>query len=251
MPEGPGERSAHAYRLSGGIAAKVDELEKERTQISWMKSDMDDKYAQQNQVVNQIKAQQAQLQKVRAQVASDQAQVAAIVAEFQLELQQMEAQRAQVQAQLQSLLAEAARAGSTGHFIWPMGGVITQGFGCTPYPFEIFDPSCPSLHFHTGIDIATGYGTPVHASDGGIVHNLSMWCGGGLCGYGYYVIIVHRGGFSTLYGHLSGYAAPDGSQVGQGQVIGYEGSSGNSTGAHLHFEIDINGQPVNPLAYLP
>jgi murein DD-endopeptidase MepM/ murein hydrolase activator NlpD len=65
------------------------------------------------------------------------------------------------------------------------------------------------------------------------------------------VIVVHRGGFTTLYGHLSGYAVADGSQVGQGQVIGYEGSSGNSTGAHLHFEIDINGSPVNPLAYLP
>jgi murein DD-endopeptidase MepM/ murein hydrolase activator NlpD len=65
------------------------------------------------------------------------------------------------------------------------------------------------------------------------------------------VIIVHAGGFTSLYGHMSGWAIPDGTQVNQDTVIGYEGSTGASTGPHLHFEIDLNGFPVDPLAYLP
>ena len=68
---------------------------------------------------------------------------------------------------------------------------------------------------------------------------------------GHYVVIVHAGGFISLYGHLSAYAIADGTQVDKDAVIGYEGSTGNSTGPHLHFEIDLGGTPVDPLAYLP
>ena len=94
----------------------------------------------------------------------------------------------------------------------------------------------------------------MRAADGGFVHNFTMtcsWTTAYLCGYGHYIIIVHANGFATLYGHLSNYAQANGSEVVKGEVIGYEGSTGNSTGAHLHFEIDINGTPVNPLIYLP
>jgi murein DD-endopeptidase MepM/ murein hydrolase activator NlpD len=230
---------------------EVEKLRQERAAVEAIKADLDAKYAQQAAIVKQIKDQQAQLQASRAQRAQAEAQVAAIAAEFEKQLQQMEAQRAALRNQLQALIAESARAGSTGHFIWPMQGTITQGFGCTSYPFEIYDPSCPGLHFHTGIDIATDAGTPVHAADAGIAHDYTMNCGGYLCGYGQYVLVVHSGGFVSLYGHLSGYGVPDGTPVGQGTVIGYEGSTGNSTGPHLHFEIDLNGTPVNPFAYLP
>jgi murein DD-endopeptidase MepM/ murein hydrolase activator NlpD len=230
---------------------EMDELEAERRVITGIKADLDTKYDQQKEILSKIKAQQAQLKADRADRAAAKAKLAAIMAEFQQRLQEMQAQRAQLNAELGTLLAESARAGSTGRFIWPMNGYITQGFGCTPYVFEMYDPSCPSRHFHSGIDIAAYWGTPVHASDGGIVHNYSMWCGGYLCGYGHYVVIVHSNGYTSLYGHLSGYAVGDGTQVGQGAVIGYEGSTGNSTGPHLHFEIDHGGNPVNPLAYLP
>jgi len=230
---------------------EVVKLQEERAVIEAMKADIEAKYAQQAAIVKQIKDQQAQLQAQRAQRSQAEAQVAAIAAEFQKQLQEMEAQRAALKTQLQALIAESARAGSTGHFIWPMQGTITQGFGCTSYPFEIYDPSCPGLHFHTGVDIATDAGTPVHASDAGIAHNYTMSCGYGLCGYGQYVLVVHSGGFVSLYGHLSGYGQADGTAVGQGAVIGYEGSTGNSTGPHLHFEIDLNGSPVDPFAYLP
>jgi murein DD-endopeptidase MepM/ murein hydrolase activator NlpD len=232
---------------------QLAELQKERAAIEAMKADLEAKQAQQAQLVRQIQQQKAQLQAVRDQRAASEAKIAAIEAYFAQQLQQMEAQRATLQAQIAALAAESFRARSSGRWKWPMDGVITQGFGCTSYPFELYDPSCPQKHFHSGIDIANNYGTPVHASDGGIVHDYSMACtyGGGLCGYGLYVVIVHAGGFISLYGHLSSYAVADGTQVNQDTVIGYEGSTGNSTGPHLHFEIDLAGTPVDPLAYLP
>ena len=232
---------------------QVAELQKERAAIEAMKADLEAKKAEQARVVKQVQDQKAQLQAVRDQRAAREQQIAAIEAQFQKMLADAEAQRAALQAQIASLIHESLRARSSGKWKWPMDGVITQGFGCTSYPFEPFDPTCPSHHFHSGIDIATDYGTPVHASDGGIVHNFTMGClwGGGLCGYGRYVVMVHAGGFTTLYGHLSSWAVGDGVQVDKDTVIGYEGSTGNSTGPHLHFEMDLAGTPVDPLAYLP
>ena len=232
---------------------QVAELQKERAAIEAMKADLEAKKAEQARVVKQVQDQKAQLQAVRDQRAAREQQIAAIEAQFQRLLDDMEAQRAALQAQIASLIHESFRARSSGKWKWPMDGVITQGFGCTSYPFEPYDPTCPTHHFHSGIDIATDYGTPVHASDGGIVHNFTMGCGWGpgLCGYGRYVVMVHAGGFTTLYGHLSSWAVGDGVQVDKDTVIGYEGSTGNSTGAHLHFEIDLAGMPVDPLAYLP
>ncbi|HXN00447.1 MAG TPA: peptidoglycan DD-metalloendopeptidase family protein [Candidatus Dormibacteraeota bacterium] len=232
---------------------QVAELQKERAAIEVMKADLEAKKAEQARVVKQVQDQKAQLQAVRDQRAAREQQIAAIEAQFQQMLADAEAQRAALQAQIASLIHESFRARSSGKWKWPMDGVITQGFGCTSYPFEPFDPTCPSHHFHSGIDIATDYGAPVHASDGGIVHNFTMGClwGGGLCGYGRYVVMVHAGGFTTLYGHLSSWAVGDGVQVDKDTVIGYEGSTGNSTGPHLHFEMDLAGMPVDPLAYLP
>jgi murein DD-endopeptidase MepM/ murein hydrolase activator NlpD len=232
---------------------QMAELQKERAAIEGLKIDLEAKQAQQVQVVKQIQDQKNQLQAMRNQRAANEQQIAAIEARFQQQLADMEAQRQALQAQIASLIHESFRARSSGKWKWPIDGVITQGFGCTSYPFEPYDPTCPTKHFHSGIDIATDYGTPVHAADGGIVHNFSMGClwGGGLCGYGLYVVIVHAGGFASLYGHLSGWAVGDGVQVDKDAVIGYEGSTGNSTGPHVHFEIDLAGTPVDPLAYLP
>jgi len=232
---------------------QLAELQKERAAIEVMKADLEAKQAEQAQVVKQIKDQKAQLQTVRDQRAAREQQIAAIEAQFQRQLAEMQAQRAALQEQIAALIRESYRARSSGKWKWPMDGVITQGFGCTSYPFEPYEPSCPSKHFHSGLDIAADYGTPVHAADGGIVHNFTMGCswGSGLCGYGRYVVIVHAGGFTTLYGHLSSWAVGDGVQVDKDTVIGYEGSTGNSTGPHVHFEMDLAGMPVDPLAYLP
>jgi murein DD-endopeptidase MepM/ murein hydrolase activator NlpD len=133
------------------------------------------------------------------------------------------------------------------HFIWPVQGPITQPFGPTSWTME--PPGHGYAHFHTGLDIAAGYGTPVHAAAAGVVIHVG-WFSGANWGYGNCIIIVHNGTYSTLYGHLSGYAVSQNQYVQQGQVIGYEGSTGNSSGPHVHFEVRVNGEAVNPLAYL-
>lgn len=99
---------------------------------------------------------------------------------------------------------------------------------------------------HTGVDIACPWGTSLRAADGGRVTRVQY----GRTGYGYNVIIDHGGGVSTLYGHMSSIDVKVGEYVEKGQVIGAEGSTGRSTGPHLHFEVRIGGAMVNPLSYI-
>ena len=98
---------------------------------------------------------------------------------------------------------------------------------------------------HAGIDIPLPEGTGLRAAAGGRVA-IAGWVGG----YGNYTCIQHSGALSTCYGHQSRSACPSGRAVSQGQVIGASGNTGNSTGPHLHFEVRINGSPVDPLGYL-
>jgi murein DD-endopeptidase MepM/ murein hydrolase activator NlpD len=137
--------------------------------------------------------------------------------------------------------------GGSGQFGWPMRGPITQLFGCTDFLGEPFDPSCPTGHIHTGLDIAAPFGTPIAAADTGVVTVANLGWGGG---YGNHVMITHGNGYQTLYGHMSTVLVSVGQPVQRGQVIGLEGSTGFSTGPHLHFEIRHNGAFQNPLAFL-
>lgn len=113
---------------------------------------------------------------------------------------------------------------------------ISSRFGYRPDPFT------GRRSFHPGVDFAPGYGASVYASMSGIV-TYAGWMGG----YGKLVVIRHRDGYSTRYGHLSRTVATKGRHIRQGQRIGYVGNTGRSTGAHLHFEIRKNGKPINPL----
>lgn len=140
---------------------------------------------------------------------------------------------------------------SAGHstryrFIWPEPNAqISQGFGPSTFWFE--PPYGAYPHFHTGIDLVEPFGSPVYAADDGVVALV----GSSTSGYGNYVVIAHSGGLDTLYGHLSTAVVKPGQLVSQGQTIGLEGSSGSSTGAHVHFELRINQKPINPAPYLP
>ena len=98
---------------------------------------------------------------------------------------------------------------------------------------------------HEGIDIAVPTGTPVAAAASGTVI-VAGWMGG----YGNLVVIDHGGGVATAYGHNSGFAVGYGQPVSQGQIVAYAGSTGNSTGPHVHFEVRVNGSAVDPLGYL-
>jgi murein DD-endopeptidase MepM/ murein hydrolase activator NlpD len=120
------------------------------------------------------------------------------------------------------------------------GATISSGFGYRT------DPISGAQAFHSGIDFATGCGTPIRAAGNGIVVAVAYDPGG----YGNYVVINHGGGLATLYAHQQAVAVGSGQAVAAGQVIGYAGSTGKSTGCHVHFEVRVNGNPVNPLGYL-
>ena len=124
----------------------------------------------------------------------------------------------------------------SGSMIWPVNGQMSSPFG----------PRWGRLH--AGIDISAGEGTPIHAADSGRV--VLMQGTGASGGYGNYTCVQHTATMSTCYAHQSRFGTSVGASVGQGQVIGYVGNTGNSFGAHLHFEVRINGAPVNPLGYL-
>ncbi len=133
--------------------------------------------------------------------------------------------------------------GSTGLLVRPIVAAITSSFGYRTHP--IFR----TRRFHSGIDFGAKYGSAIHAADGGrVIH--AGWQGG----YGKVVIINHgtqRGvNLTTLYGHMSRVAVRSGQSIGKGQVVGYVGSTGFSTGPHLHFEVRENGRPVNPSRHL-
>lgn len=140
---------------------------------------------------------------------------------------------------------------SSGHstqyrFIWPEPqAAISQPFGPSTFWFE--PPYGGYPHFHTGIDLVEPFGSPVYAADDGVVALVGSSTGG----YGNYVVIAHSGGLDTLYGHLSTALVKAGQAVTQGMPIGLEGSTGNSTGPHLHFELRIGQTPINPAPYLP
>ena len=124
---------------------------------------------------------------------------------------------------------------------WPTaGGEITSYFGGRSNPFGGYDYT-----WHSGLDIANYYGAPVYAAASGYVQQ-SGWYGG----YGRYIRISHDFGLETAYGHMSSLVVSAGEYVKKGQVIGYVGSSGYSTGPHLHFEVLKYGKQVNPLNYL-
>jgi murein DD-endopeptidase MepM/ murein hydrolase activator NlpD len=123
--------------------------------------------------------------------------------------------------------------------MWPIEGPVTSSFG------EREDPFNGEGAFHSGIDISAAYGAPVRATADGEVSGASMGSG-----YGREVVLNHGHDVMTVYGHLSAIAVLPGQHVTEGQVIGYVGQSGRSTGPHLHYEVRVHNVPVNPHKYL-
>lgn len=154
-------------------------------------------------------------------------------------LQEVEALEAQSAALAARIKGAQTDAGSTGTaqassgFIWPCDGVVTSGFGMR------------WGRMHEGIDIGCAYGTPVRAAAAGTVI-YAGWFGG----YGNLVVLDHGNGLSTAYAHASSILVSADQSVAQGQTVSLVGSTGHSTGPHLHFEVRVNGQAVDPLGYL-
>ncbi|MCA1816089.1 MAG: M23 family metallopeptidase [Acidobacteria bacterium] len=156
------------------------------------------------------------------------------------EIAAVEARAVLLEAQLHTYelaLKEKSRIPS----IFPVLGEMTDGFGGRRNPF-----GGSSYEFHPGQDIRAERGTPVVAAANGTVV-FADW----QSGYGQMVEVDHGGGLTTRYAHLSKIEATTGQQIARGQLLGRVGSTGRSTGPHLHYEVRINGESVNPLAYLP
>jgi len=160
-----------------------------------------------------------------------------------------------LQAQVSAIIRKQLNTGNipsayNGTLRWPMAGDVTQPFGCTGFSWEPAYGGCS--HFHQGIDIVAPYGTPVHASgDGTIVYIGWNYADGP--DPAWIVIIAHSQGLQTWYAHMSPQhpgGISNGSHVSAGQVIGYEGNTGHSTGAHLHWAVMLNGTFVNPRLFL-
>ena len=153
--------------------------------------------------------------------------------EWVAEANALQAASASVSSTITSQSPASSSPPSSSGLIWPVSGPITSPFGMR----------WGSLH--PGIDIGVGMGTPIRAAASGRVISAS-YAGG----YGNLVVIDHGNGLATAYAHQSSMAVSSGQQVSQGQVIGYVGSTGFSTGPHLHFEVRVNGSPVDPMGYL-
>ena len=261
---------SRASQLKSALAGDLARLKTEREKEQAARDEQVQQRDQLDSEVSQLQALQAKQEKAMAElevkIEQTQAELARLKTQStqlaqavttMLEQQQdaiiasaMQAVWAQLQLWLQSnnpgQIATSAGHSTKYRFIWPEPyAQISQPFGPTTYWFE--PPYGGYPHFHTGIDLVEPYGSPVYAADDGVVALVGNSSGG----YGNYVVIAHSGGFNTLYGHLSTALVKVGQTVSQGTVVGLEGSTGNSTGAHLHFELRINQNPVNPAPYLP
>ena len=249
---------ADLLKLQSDRAARIADLDRENgvrdqlvasmNALNDLMANQDDLSVQLDDLVTQIQDAQTQLQDQPADVTT------ALAALLEQQIQDLTAKSYQAawnQAQVGAGLAQATRLLPPGTNLsplvlsWPMiGARVTQPFGPSALVLE------PALgiypHFHTGIDIAAPLGTPVLAAADGIVVAVAHTS----VGYGNYVMIAHGGGVITLYAHLLETDVSLGDRVARGKKIGLEGSSGLSTGPHVHFEVRINDQVVDPMRYL-
>jgi Membrane proteins related to metalloendopeptidases len=235
----------------------LDELNSERSLVIQASAALAVQRSQVAYLLKQEKVTVADLQNNQATLAAAAGYQTQLEGQLAGQYAVLQAQRAAIDHEV-SLLARKYQAaaekagGGTGQFEWPEPtcghGCISQGFGCNSYWFEQYEPNCPYPNrIHTGIDIAGPWGTPIIAADTGVIYLYP-----GYYGYGNYIIIIHGHGYSTLYGHTASFARGlhSGQIVARGRVIAYEGSTGNSTGPHLHFEIRINNMWRDPCTWL-
>ncbi len=259
-----------AEQLRDDVAAMRDRIGRDRAQAGAARSEAERRRAE-------LAVGLARLRDLADQERESAGQLAGEIAETRAELAQVDNQSSALAQKVEALLRQrqeltiaAAYAAawqqasvwlqlapvgtatrSPGHsikyrFVWPEPtAVISQPFG--PSNLDLEPPFAGLPHFHTGIDLAAPQGTPVLAADDGVVAVV----GAGNVGYGKFVILAHQGGFLTLYGHLDQAVVKVGDEVVQGQPIGLEGSTGNSTGPHLHFEVREADQPIDPALLLP
>ena len=152
---------------------------------------------------------------------------------------------AQIKAKEREYAAQIVNVPSESGFLWPLAAnlnTLSSLYGGRK------DPINGRSSNHTGIDIPAARGTPIYAAKSGVV-TTSVYGSGSYWSYGNFVLISHKDGTSTLYAHMSSRNVKEGQTVRQGDVVGYVGTTGRSTGNHLHFEVRVNGKRTDPLNY--
>jgi murein DD-endopeptidase MepM/ murein hydrolase activator NlpD len=226
------DRVREAKAESTALAEKLDKLEKRAEEIARA---IEAEVIEVQNVKGQLVEQRDTYASARAEKSTMLASTQADRHELEEHVDSLEREQAAVLARLQgssNSVAGPIRQGS-GSLIWPASGPISSGFGMR------------WGRLHAGIDMPLPEGTPLRAADSGTVA-IAGWTGG----YGNYTCIQHGGSLSTCYGHQSSISVSVGQGVSQGQVIGHSGNTGNSTGPHLHFEVRVGGNPVDPMGYL-
>lgn len=190
-----------------------------KTSLESKKSDLDSKMAQRDAMIKEINSSKSSLE---------------------AQLKEIEAEEAKVRAQIARLASGGTLTYTGGAMIWPTTTrYVTSEYGWRLHPVLGYEK------LHTGIDIGAGYGAPIYAAESGSVITATY-----NSAYGNYVVIDHGGGVCTLYAHMSSIGTSVGKYVLAGDTIGYVGSTGYSTGPHLHFEVIINGATTDPRGYI-
>jgi len=235
--------STRRQRVVDHVTTLRNDLEDQRRTLEDQKAKADATAAEARVVRDQIAALRAEIEPAQAQAAQEQYLEQESLENIRASKAQYEAELAAMQATSDSISARLrARGGAGGGAPCdepPVPGPITSGFGPRYHPI---------LHYnrmHTGADMRGGSGTPIQTCRAGVVV-----IAGSQGGYGNAVVIDHGGGMATLYAHQSRLAVSEGDTVSAGQIIGYVGSTGMSTGPHLHFEVRLSGNPVDPASYL-
>jgi murein DD-endopeptidase MepM/ murein hydrolase activator NlpD len=246
-------------KLQADQAARVADLNTENGVVGQLTANLtalNSAIGQQNDITSQLGVLMSQIRAAQTGLTNQPPGVTAALAHLLEQQEQLLIQRAYQaawnQAQVGAGLAMVTRTLPVGTTLpglvlsWPIAGAyITQPFG--PSELLLEPPLGPYPHFHTGIDLAARLGTPVTAAGDGVVVAVAHT----QVGYGNYVIVAHGGGIMTLYGHLLETDVRVGDHVARGQRVGLEGTSGMSTGPHLHFELRVNNQVTDPMPYLP
>lgn len=222
----------------------VDEYTAAKEDIEQKRDDLQDTQDEQKNYQENLNYKVDDLAASEAQQAALQESLEAYKAESEAEYDRIEGEMQDVSNQIAELSRQAAANGSVpmgdGTLIWPTPSCTTTN---SAYGYRVH-PIYGTVKFHAGEDIPAGYGAEILAAASGTVVTA-----GWVSGYGNYTVIDHGGGLMTAYGHQSSFAVSVGDVVTQGQVIGYVGSTGNSTGPHLHFEVYVNGATVDPKSY--
>jgi murein DD-endopeptidase MepM/ murein hydrolase activator NlpD len=220
-----------------------EQVERQRNEIDLLKQELMAQKAQyeqqadyQKQVVERLKSDKRALEAAQAQLEKDSKGISSLIQKKVAEMQRRLAEEARERAKRGEPVAIVL---GTGQFTLPSVGEITSSFGWRTHPILGYQK------FHSGMDFGADYGSPIMAADRGVVV-FAGWYGG----YGNTIIIDHGGGMTTLYAHSEELYVAEGQSVQRGQAIAAVGSTGLSTGPHLHFEVRRDGEPIDPAEFL-